>query len=77
MYFYLHFIFIKISKIVCPRPSHHPFLLKGWEGGGGGIEPPTKFSKKGGGLAGSQFLEGIAWKEGVAFFEGGGGVVFT
>ena len=58
MYFYLHFIFIKISKIVCtPRPSPHPFLLEGWEGAGGwGIEPPTKFSKKGGGLAGSQFL---------------------
>ena len=26
--------------------------------GGGGVEPPTKFSKKGGGLTGSQFLEG-------------------
>ena len=35
--------------------------------GGGGVEPPTKFSKKGGGLTGSQFLEGVAEKEGMTF----------
>ena len=34
------------------------------------FEPPTKFSKRGG-LTGSQFLEGVAWKEKVTFFMGG------
>ena len=38
----------------------------GWRGGGG-VEPLTKFSKKGGGLTGSQFLEGVAEKEGITF----------
>ena len=36
--------------IFCAPPT---FLLEE-----GGVEPPTKFSKKGGGLTGSQFLEG-------------------
>ena len=43
---------------------------------GGGVEPWTKFSKSlgwggggvGGGLAESQFSEGVAGKEGVTFF---------
>ena len=39
--------------------------------GGGGVEPLTKFSKTGAGLAGSQFLEGVAGKEGVTFLRGG------
>ena len=48
---------------------HPPFLL-----GGGGVEPPTKFSIRGGeGLTGSQFVEGVAGKrEGVTFFRDGG-----
>ena len=33
------------------------------------IEPPTRFSK-GRGLTGSQFLEGVAGKEGVTFSGG-------
>ena len=37
----------------------------------GGVEPPTKFSKRGGGLRGPQLLEGVAGKEGVTFFRGG------
>ena len=41
----------------------------GW-GGVGGVEPPTKFSKRGGGLRGPQLLEGVAGKEGVTFFRG-------
>ena len=51
MYFYLHFIFIKISKIVCtPRPSPHPFLLEGWEGAGGeGLSLLPNFQKREGG----------------------------
>ena len=39
----------------------------------GGVEPPTKFSKRGGGLTGPQLLEGAAGKEGGDFFQGGGG----
>ena len=45
---------------------HHPFLL------GGGVEPPTKFSKKkGGGLTGPQLLEGGCWERGGEFFQRG------
>ena len=36
---------------------------------GRGVEPPTKFSKRGG-STGSQFLEGVAGKEQVTFFRG-------
>ena len=36
----------------------------------GRLEPPTKFSKRGG-LTGSQFSEGVAGKEGVTFSGGG------
>ena len=46
---------------------HTPFLLKG----GGGAEPPTKFSKRGGGLTGPQLLEGVAGKKGGDFFQEG------
>ena len=38
--------------------------------GGGGVETPTKFSKRGG-LTGPQLLEGVAGKEGGDFFQGG------
>ena len=34
------------------------FCAPNLSAGGGGVEPPTKFSKKGRGLTGSQFLEG-------------------
>ena len=36
---------------------------------GRGVEPPTKFSKRGD-LTGPQLLEGVAGKEGVTFFRG-------
>ena len=50
---------------------HHPFLF------GGGVEPPTKFSKKGG-LDMTLLLEGVAGKEGGDFIQvGGGGVQFS
>ena len=40
---------------------------------GEGVEPPTKFSKRGGGsLKGSHFPEGVAGKEGVTFSRGVG-----
>ena len=39
------------------------------------VEPPTKFSKRGG-LTGPQFLEGVAGKEGVTFFKGEGVAIF-
>ena len=54
--------------IVCPPPPP-PFLL------GRGVEPPTKFSKRGS-FTGPQLLEGVAGKEGgVTFFRGGGGYI--
>ena len=36
--------------------------------GGGGVEPPTKFSKRGG-LPGPQLGEGGCWKRGDNFFQ--------
>ena len=45
-----------------------PPPLSAW--GGGGVEPPTQFSKMGG-LTGPQFLEGVAEKEGVLQFSRG------
>ena len=44
---------------------HHPSLF------GGGVEPPTKFSEKGGGLTGPQLLEGVCWERGGDFFQWG------
>ena len=35
-------------------------LFAGW----GGVESPTKFSKRGGGLTGPRFLEGGCWERG-------------
>ena len=37
------------------------------------VEPPTKFSKEGGGLAGTQFSEKGCWERGGDIFRGGGG----
>ena len=53
--------YCNLDLIVWTPPP--PFLL-------GVVEPPTKFSKRGGGLAGSQFLEGVVGKEGVTSFRG-------
>ena len=50
--------------------SVHPLPLSAGAGGGGVVEPPTKFSKRGGGLTGPQLLEGVAGKEGGDFFQG-------
>ena len=52
----------------CYYSVHHPFLLGEEEGGGG--EPPTKFSKRGG-LTGPQLWEGVAGKKGGHFSHGG------
>ena len=38
----------------------------------GGVEPPTKFSKREGGWQGLNFLREVAGKEGVTFFRGKG-----
>ena len=35
-----------------------------------GVEPPIKFSKRGGDLTGPQLLNGAAGKEGSDFFQG-------
>ena len=43
----------------------------------GRVEPPTKFSKRGD-LTGPQLIERGCWeREGVTFFRGGGGSIFT
>ena len=42
---------------------------------GGGVEPPTKFSKREG-LTGPQLLEVGCWERGGDFFQGGGGCSF-
>ena len=39
-----------------------------------GVEPPTKFSKRGRDLTGPQLLEGVAGKKGDDFFQGGAGL---
>ena len=60
----------ELSKLIkCTHPPPPPFL----PGGGGLPWLPTKFSKGERGLTGSQFLEGVAGKEGVTFFGGGRG----
>ena len=46
----------------------HPPLFVG----GGRVEPPTKFSKRGGGLTGPQLLKGGCWERGGDFFQGEG-----
>ena len=48
---------------MCSQCTPLPFLLRG-------VDPPTKFSKRGEGLTGSQYLEGVAGKDGVTFFRG-------
>lgn len=53
----------------CAYIAHLSFLLE--KGNGGRVEPRTKFSKRGGGLAGPHFLRGFPGKEGVTFLEGG------
>ena len=51
------------SKLLNSHSVHPPLS------DGGRVEPPTKFSKRGG-LTGPQLLEGVAGKEGVTFFRG-------
>ena len=48
----------------CAPPPSAPFCR-----GGGGVEPPTKFSKRAG-LTGPQLLEGGYWERGGDFFQG-------
>ena len=52
------------SKLLNSHSVHPPLS------DGGRVEPPTKFSKRGG-LTGPQLLEGVAGKEGGEFFQGG------
>ena len=59
--------FITTDKDVSHKCASPPFLLVGGEV----VEPPTKFSKRGGGgMTGSQFLERGCWRRGVTFFRG-------
>ena len=50
--------------IVCSPPP-----LSAGLGGGGVVEPPTKFFKRWGGLTRSQFLEGSCWERGGELFQ--------
>ena len=52
------------SKLLNSHSVHPPLS------GGECIEPPTKFSKRGG-LTGPQLLEGVAGKDGVTLFRDG------
>ena len=54
-------------KIIRHHSVQHPHFLQG----GGEVEPPTKFSKRGWGLTGPQLLEGVCWERGGDFFQGG------
>ena len=54
------------SKLLNNHSVHPPLS----SGGGGVIEPPTKFSKKRGGLTGPQLLEEICWERGSNFIQG-------
>ena len=56
-----------LKKKAAPSCSvHPPFSIAGEEG----VEPLTKFSKKGG-LTGPQLYEEGCWKRGGNFFQGG------
>ena len=66
----------KIEKLQSVKVCTCSLSARG-RGGGRGGEPPTKFSKRGGGLTGPQFLEGVAGKEGMTFFGREGGYNFS
>ena len=53
------------SKLLNSHSVHPPLS------DGEGVEPPTKFSKRGG-LPGPQLLEGVCWERGGDFIQGGG-----
>ena len=55
--------------LILAHSVHPPLLLLS---GGGGVESPTKFSKRGWRLTGTQFLEGGCWERGVDFLQRGG-----
>ena len=63
-----------LLRVGCVSGSNfvHPPLLLLSVGEGGAVESPTKFSKRGRGLTGTQFLEGGCWERGVDFFQRGG-----
>ena len=54
------------------KHSVHPLSAVGGGGGGRGVEPPTKFSKRGA-WHDLNFYRGVAGKEGGDFFQVGGG----
>ena len=66
---------IKGTKIDTFLPDNIVYTLP-FSAERGRAEPPTKFSERGA-LTGPQILEGVAEKEGVTFFRGGGIAIFT
>ena len=63
----------QIFKVLSQIHSVHPPPLSA---GGGGVEPLTKFSKRGD-LTRPQLLEGGCWERGDDFFQGAGGLQFS
>ena len=64
---YMMLLFASSIKMIIVLIVCTPVFVKG-----GGVEPPTKFSKRGRGLTGPQLLEGVCWERGVWFFSGEG-----
>ena len=59
-------MFVKVHFLLILHSVHPPSPLYA----GGGVELPIKFLKRGGGLTGSQVLEGVCWERGGDFFRG-------
>ena len=53
------------SKLLNSHSVHPPLS------DGKGVEPPTKFSKRGGSMTGPQLLEVVCWERGGWIFSGG------
>ena len=71
IYIYIHiYIYLYLYLYLRVYIVHPPPL----SAGRGRVEPPTKFSKRGG-LTGTQLLEGCYWERRGEFFSGGVAIV--
>ena len=79
----LHTIPNSVTYIHLHTPTHRNTFHSGHPpppplSAGEEVEPPTEFSKRGGGLTGTQLLEEDCWERGSGFFRGErGGAIFT
>ena len=60
------------SKLLNNHSVHPPLSAGDWGGGGGRVEPPTKFSKREGRLTKPQLLDGVCSERGGDFIQGSG-----